>query len=404
MRAHILIHVGGCGVRLGRHLWERLFTEHGVGTDGRQTANAEPDDGSFFVRAGANLVVPRAIVVDSEPSAINELKTWRYGALIRPDNLVFGTGGSGNNWAMGYGLTALREQVMTRVAASVTHQGSPIFILVHSLSGGAGGGLGAAIAERLRELYPSATLACFSVVSDPSRNPVVVLPYNEVLALDKLRRAADMIALLDNKSLAVAAIHEHGQVAITNAVLNQPAARALALLTAPLRLPATRAVELRELARTLSPFAGCSLVSLALEGSPSPPGPDVVDTLQRGYNRLSGHSAADGKLMSPAFIVPKGRALAAPTLRADARLGLPDWLRAPLVLRTRSADPSILMAASDSGVRAPLLALRGRYDALRKRKAFLHWYTAHGVDSMHMAVARASLNELLDAYQQGANQ
>lgn len=55
---------------------------------------------SFLTILGGKYV-PRAILCDLEPGAIDCIRASRYGQMFRPDNFIFGTAGAGNNWAKG---------------------------------------------------------------------------------------------------------------------------------------------------------------------------------------------------------------------------------------------------------------------------------------------------------------
>ena len=46
--------------------------------------------------------MPRAVLVDLEPGTMDSIRSGVLGDLFRPDNLVFGQSGAGNNWAMGH--------------------------------------------------------------------------------------------------------------------------------------------------------------------------------------------------------------------------------------------------------------------------------------------------------------
>jgi hypothetical protein len=347
--------------------------------------------------------VPRAIFVDTEIDALNELSSWSYRPALRPDNILFSATSSAGNFAKGLNRQdTLRDQVMSAVAspANANGDGSPTFLLTHSLAGGAGGGLGAAIVQRLRTAHPNATIVCCSILSDAFQQGVT-RPYNEVMALNAIRSSADLVVILDNKMLAAATQQKFGQVTTDFTHHNKLAARALGLMTCPLRLPTRSAIDLRELARTLTPFATLNLAGLAIEGwSTTNPTPDLVASLRTTYNRIGGHLASDGTLLSPVFIAPSKRSLSGATLRADKRLGLPTWFPpAPLVLNTRSRDPAVLLVESNTGIHKRLDGLLTDFDRLFKRKAHLQQYVANGVSNSYMANAFTRLRALSTAYQ-----
>jgi len=42
--------------------------------------------------------VPRAVLVDLEPGVMDQIKGNKLGKIFRPDNMVHGQSGAGNNW------------------------------------------------------------------------------------------------------------------------------------------------------------------------------------------------------------------------------------------------------------------------------------------------------------------
>ena len=57
------------------------------------------------------------------------------------------------------------------------------FLLLHSLGGGTGSGLGSALLGQLAEEYPEVERFATSVLPSPAHDDVVTSPYNAVLAL-----------------------------------------------------------------------------------------------------------------------------------------------------------------------------------------------------------------------------
>ena len=75
------------------------------------------------------------------------------------------------------------------------------FVLIHSIAGGTGSGLGSYFLERLNDRYPKKLIQTYSVFSTPMDNDVVVHPYNSLLALKRLAQNADCTVVLDNTAL-----------------------------------------------------------------------------------------------------------------------------------------------------------------------------------------------------------
>ena len=76
MREVISIHVGQAGVQMGNACWELYCMEHGIQPDGMMPSddNEANDDSfnTFFSETGGGKHVPRAILVDLEPTVIGE--------------------------------------------------------------------------------------------------------------------------------------------------------------------------------------------------------------------------------------------------------------------------------------------------------------------------------------------
>lgn len=78
MRECISIHVGQAGVQMGNACWELFCLEHGLQPDGllpsTVTVNEhnEKSFGTFYNETGSGKYVPRAVMVDLEPTVIGK--------------------------------------------------------------------------------------------------------------------------------------------------------------------------------------------------------------------------------------------------------------------------------------------------------------------------------------------
>jgi len=128
-------------------------------------------------------------------------QAWRYD----PKSSAFGQGGSGNNWAMGYchhgpGLRddLLAGPIRREMEACDRFEG---FLLLQSMAGGTGAGLGAFVAEALAEEFPSATLLSHAVWPY-KQGEVTVQSYNTMLTVSKLTAACDGVVVARNDTLS----------------------------------------------------------------------------------------------------------------------------------------------------------------------------------------------------------
>jgi len=67
-------------------------------------------------------------------------------------------------------------------------------MLLHSIAGGTGSGLGSFLLERLNDRFPKKLIQTYSVFPDTQNaGDVVVQPYNSLLALRRLTQNADSV-------------------------------------------------------------------------------------------------------------------------------------------------------------------------------------------------------------------
>jgi len=77
-------------------------------------------------------------------------------------------------------------------------------MLLHSIAGGTGSGLGSFLLERLNDRFPKKIIQTYSVFPDTQTSAggdVVVAPYNALLTLRRLTQNADSVVVLDNGAL-----------------------------------------------------------------------------------------------------------------------------------------------------------------------------------------------------------
>ena len=110
MRECLLIHLGQAGCQIGNACWELFCLEHGIQPDGQKPADDEDggaDDDSdsfttFFSETGAGKYVPRCVMVDLEPTVVDEVRTGTYRQLYHPEQLISGKEDAANNYARGH--------------------------------------------------------------------------------------------------------------------------------------------------------------------------------------------------------------------------------------------------------------------------------------------------------------
>jgi tubulin gamma len=161
----------------------------------------------------------------SRVKVINAIQTGPYRNIYNPENFFVAQEGSGagNNWAAGYAAgDQVQEEIfdmidreadgsdslevcsllVNGILVRMLRQGSQGFMLLHSIAGGTGSGLGSYMLERMNDRFPKKLIQTYSVFPDAQAADVVVNPYNSLLTLRRLTQNADSVVVLDNGALS----------------------------------------------------------------------------------------------------------------------------------------------------------------------------------------------------------
>ncbi|KAF8569543.1 hypothetical protein P879_02680 [Paragonimus westermani] len=153
----VTVHVGQAGVQISHALWELVCVEHGIIANGQKTLEAtqqsvqETGREYVFREVLRDKFVPRALLVDLEPSVIDEIRTGAYRELWHPFQLINGKEDAASNFARGYYSQSRFEinDVLDRVRILVEQcDNVTCFKLLYAVNGGTGSGLTSALCER----------------------------------------------------------------------------------------------------------------------------------------------------------------------------------------------------------------------------------------------------------------
>lgn len=233
----------------------------------------------FFYQADDEHYIPRAILIDTEPRVVNNILASPFKGLYNPENIFVSKhgGGAGNNWAQGYSAgEKVYEELMDMIdreadgsdslevssapedATTAPRNANPPaqgFMLLHSIAGGTGSGLGSFLLERLNDRFPKKLIQTYSVF--PESSDVVVQPYNCLLAAKRLVNNADSVVVLDNAALTrIAADRLHVQDP-SFVQTNQLVSTVMAASTTTLRYPSYMNNDLVGIIASLIPTPRC---------------------------------------------------------------------------------------------------------------------------------------------------
>jgi tubulin gamma len=136
--------------------------------------------------------------LDLEPRVIEGILSSDYANLYNPENIFLPRegGGAGNNWAHGYKKgESMSEEILDMIDREADGSDSlEGFMLLHSIAGGTGSGLGSFLLEKLNDRYPKKLVQTYSVFPNNEEvSDVVVQPYNSILTLKRLTLNADCV-------------------------------------------------------------------------------------------------------------------------------------------------------------------------------------------------------------------
>lgn len=137
-------------------------------------------------------------------------------------------------------------------------------MMLHSIAGGTGSGLGSFLLERLNDRFPKKIIQTYSVFPDTTNSgDVVVHPYNSMLTMRRLTQNADSVVVLDNGALAhIAADRLHLQEPSFQQT-NQLVSTVMSASTTTLRYPGYMHNDLVSILASLIPTPRCHFLMTA---------------------------------------------------------------------------------------------------------------------------------------------
>ncbi|CAE8603670.1 unnamed protein product [Polarella glacialis] len=138
MRELVHIQAGQCGNQIGAKFWEVISDEHGIDPTGTYHGDSDLQlerINVYFNEATGGCYVPRAILMDLEPGAMDSVRAGPFGQLFRPDNFGHYTEGAEL-------IDSVLDVVCKEAEGCDCLQG---FQMCHSLGGGTGSGIFVAV-------------------------------------------------------------------------------------------------------------------------------------------------------------------------------------------------------------------------------------------------------------------
>jgi tubulin beta len=349
---------------------------------------------------------------------LNSIRAGPLGRFYRPDNYVHGQTGAGNNWAKGHYTEGaeLIDSVLDVVRKETENcdcfQG---FQMTHSLGGGTGSGMGTLLLAKLREQFPDRMMCTYSVMPSPKADTVVE-PYNSVLSVHQLIENADAVICLDNEALYDLCHRTKVEGSYPN--INNLISHVMSDVTCSLRFPGQLNSDLRKLAVNLVPFprlhffvvGSAPLTAKSSRDFTALTVPELTTQMFEPRNVMAACDPRRGKYLTASCMF-RGKL---PAREVDEQMMLVqsknsaffvEWI--PNNIKTSMCDVapkglnmSGTVIGNSTAIQDVFKRIGDGFAAMFKRKAFLHWYTAEGMDEMEFVEAESNMTDLVTEYQQ----
>nr|P32925.2 RecName: Full=Tubulin beta-2 chain; AltName: Full=Beta-2-tubulin [Geotrichum candidum] len=429
MREIVSIQCGQAGMnQVSTAFWSTITDEHGLDADGHLRPDASSLESDrldvFFNEASNKKYVPRAVAVDLEPATLDAIRSGPLGHIYRPDNLISGESGAGNNWAKGFYtegaelMDSVMDIIRREAEQSESLQG---FQLAHSLGGGTGSGLGTLLLTKIREEYPDRMLSTYSVLPSPKVSDTVTEPYNAVLSFHQLIDNADATYCLDNEALYDICEKTLKINRPSHQDLNSLIALVMSGVTTGLRYPGQLNGDLRKLAVNLVPFPRLHFFTtgfapLFAKNSRAFHNLTVPELTQQLFNPANVMAACNpyhGRYLTISTIFRGQVAMkevedAIHTARTKYSPYFVEWIPNNVQTSVCNVPPkglttSATFIANSTAVQELFERTANQFSVMFKRKGFLHWYTGEGMEPVEFSEAQSDLEDLILEYQQYQN-
>lgn len=301
-------------------------------------------------------------------------------------------------------------------------------MLLHSIAGGTGSGLGSFLLEKLNDRYPKKLIQTYSVFPNSEEvSDTVVQPYNSMLALKRLTNNADSVVVLDNAALSRIATDRLHIQQPTFEQTNQLVSTVMSASTTTLRYPGYMNNDLVGIVASLIPTPRCHFLTTAytpfsseqVEKAKSIRKTTVLDVMRRllqPKNRMVSTVPSKRSCYISVLDIIQGEADPTDVHKSLLRIrerrlaSFIPWGPASIQVALSKKSPYVqtphrvsgLMLANHTSIASLFKRTCDQYDKLRKRNAFLEQYRKYAMfadDLDEFNDSRNVVQELIDEYE-----
>ncbi|XP_046385416.1 tubulin alpha-8 chain-like isoform X2 [Ischnura elegans] len=422
---------------MGNSCWELYCLEHGIQPDGtipsdKLSGNNDDCFNTFFTETSSGKMIPRAVMVDLEPTVLDEVRNGTYKLLYHPEQLITGKEDAANNYARGH-YTIGKEivgSVLERIR-KLTDQctGLQGFFVFHSFGGGTGSGFTSLLMEELSEEYGKKCKLQFAIYPAPQVSTAVVEPYNSILTTHTTMEHSDCAFMVDNEAIYDICRRKLGIERPSYAHLNRLISQVVSSITASLRFDGALNVDLTEFQTNLVPYprihfplATYAPVVSADKVNHSPLSvAEITAECFEPTNQMVKCDPRSGKYMACCLlyrgdVVPKDVNAAIAAIKNKSCVRFVDWCPTGFKVGINYQPPTVVpggdlaqvqravsMLSNTTAIAEAWGKLNHKFDLMYAKRAFVHWYVGEGMEEGEFSEARQNLANLEKDYEEVAS-
>lgn len=439
MREVISCHIGQAGVQIGNSCWELYCLEHGIERDGKMpnrqisVKSGKMDDsfGTFFNETDSGKLVPRAVMVDLEPTVIDQIKKGEYKDLFHPEELIAGKEDAANNYARGH--YTIGKEIIDAVCDRIRKQsencsGLQGFLIFHSFGGGTGSGFTSLLMERLSVDFGKKSKLEFAIYPAPHISSAVVEPYNSILTTHTTLEHSDCAFMVDNEAIYDVCRRNLGIERPSYPNLNRLISQVVSSITASLRFDGALNVDLTEFQTNLVPYPRihfplatyAPLISAEKAFHEQFSVAEITTACFEPANQMVKCDPRQGKYMACCLlyrgdVVPKDVNSAIASIKTKRSIQFVEWCPTGFKVGINYQAPSVIpngdlakvpravcMLSNTTAIAEAWSRLDHKFDLMYSKRAFVHWYVGEGMEEGEFSEAREDLASLEKDYEEVA--
>ena len=385
---------------------------------------------TFFNCTRNGKYVPRAAMIDLEPSVVDQVRNGRYRNLFHPEQLLTGNEDASNNFARGH-FTVGRDMIekAAEMVKKLAEQCESLqgFFLFHSVGGGTGSGFASLLLDRLSVDYDKKVKLDLPVYPAPQVATSVVEPYNAVLATHASLNHIDSSLVMDNEAIYDICKRnlDLEQPSYTN--LNGVISQVVSSVTGTLRFEQSPLIDdLHEFAyMAIMPrihFLVASFAPIISNQHVHHEQFTIKELTKQCFepaNQMVKCDPENGKYMAcnllhKGGILPKSSRSDIGAIKCKHGKQFVDWMPEAFKVGMNYHQPSVVspggdlanvthnmcMLSNTTAIAEAWSRLDHKFDLMYAKRAFVHWYVGEGMEESEFVEAREDMAALEKDYEE----